>query len=126
LDVHTSRWIIDKCFKGELLRNRTVLLVTHNIALASPIASFVVSLGTDGRILSQGSLSEALAKDETLAAEIVHETTAIELNANEEAAADETEGDAVAKPQEGKLIVAEEIAVGRVGWPACEFLLRDK
>jgi ABC-type nitrate/sulfonate/bicarbonate transport system ATPase subunit len=27
LDVHTSKWIVDKCFKGDLLRGRTVLLV---------------------------------------------------------------------------------------------------
>ena len=27
LDVHTSRWIVDKCFKGDLLKGRTVLLV---------------------------------------------------------------------------------------------------
>lgn len=27
LDVHTSRWIVDTCFKGELLSGRTVILV---------------------------------------------------------------------------------------------------
>ena len=27
LDVHTARWIVDKCFKGDLLRGRTVILV---------------------------------------------------------------------------------------------------
>ena len=27
LDVHTARWIVDKCFKGDLLRGRTVVLV---------------------------------------------------------------------------------------------------
>ena len=27
LDVHTARWIIEKCFKGDLIRERTVLLV---------------------------------------------------------------------------------------------------
>ena len=26
LDMHTSRWIIEKCLKGDLLRGRTVLL----------------------------------------------------------------------------------------------------
>ena len=29
LDVHTSRWIVDKCFKGDLLRGRTVVLVVR-------------------------------------------------------------------------------------------------
>ena len=27
LDVHTSRWIVDKCFQGDLLKGRTVILV---------------------------------------------------------------------------------------------------
>ena len=28
-DVHTSRWIVDKCFRGDLVRNRTVILVVR-------------------------------------------------------------------------------------------------
>ena len=27
LDVHTARWIVDKCFRGDLVRGRTVVLV---------------------------------------------------------------------------------------------------
>ena len=27
LDVHTGRWIVDKCFRGDLIRGRTVILV---------------------------------------------------------------------------------------------------
>ena len=27
LDVHTSRWIVDKCLKGDLLAGRTIILV---------------------------------------------------------------------------------------------------
>ena len=26
LDVHTARWIVDKCIRGDLVRGRTVLL----------------------------------------------------------------------------------------------------
>lgn len=29
LDVHTAKWIIDKCFTGDLIRGRTVLLVVR-------------------------------------------------------------------------------------------------
>ena len=91
LDVHTSKWIVDKCFKGDLVRGRTVLLVvslsvpprhledrsspriqqTHNVSMASPIADFVVALGTDGRVISQGSIASALEHDKKLAAEVV-------------------------------------------------------
>lgn len=29
LDVHTSAWIVDKCFRGDLIKNRTILLVVR-------------------------------------------------------------------------------------------------
>ena len=95
------------------------------MALASPIAGFVVALGADGRILSQGSLSEALAKDTTLAEEVIHEKAAIELDARGDTAEPEAPSDTVAtsNAKSGALIVAEELPVGRVGWPACESIL---
>ncbi|KAI9435359.1 hypothetical protein H4582DRAFT_686354, partial [Lactarius indigo] len=77
LDVHTARWIVDNCFKGDLIRGRTILLVTHNVAMASPLADYVVSLGKDGRIASRGSVSDALKKDKTLAKELAEGTRAI-------------------------------------------------
>ena len=33
LDVHTSRWVIEKCFKGDLIRDRTVILVVSVIPM---------------------------------------------------------------------------------------------
>ena len=30
LDVHTAKWIVDKCFKGDLVRGRTVVLVVRH------------------------------------------------------------------------------------------------
>ena len=27
LDVHTSQWIVEKCFQGDLVKGRTVILV---------------------------------------------------------------------------------------------------
>ena len=44
LDVHTVRWIIERAFRGELIKGRTVLLVSHNIPLVSLIADHVVAL----------------------------------------------------------------------------------
>jgi ABC-type multidrug transport system fused ATPase/permease subunit len=79
LDVHTSVWIVTKCLKGDLLKGRTILLVTHNIALTSPIADYVVSMGADGRIVSQGPPASALVIDRALTEEIMHEQQAIEL-----------------------------------------------
>lgn len=88
---------------------------THNVAMAGPLADFVVSLGTDGYIVSQGSVNDAIAKDARLAEEMKHEAEAIELDEIEETTAD--------KPidaKAGKLIVAEEIAIGQVSRDACE------
>ncbi|KIK53737.1 hypothetical protein GYMLUDRAFT_250067 [Collybiopsis luxurians FD-317 M1] len=41
LDVHTSKWIVEKCFAGDLVKDRTVILVSHNVKLVEPIASSV-------------------------------------------------------------------------------------
>ncbi|OSD04422.1 multidrug resistance-associated ABC transporter [Trametes coccinea BRFM310] len=122
LDVHTARWIVDKCFKGDLLRGRTVLLVTHNVAMASPIADHVVSLGTDGRIASQGTLSKVLAKDEKLLAELSEEEKELK-KADAEVDHVDPDDEAAPKKADGKLVVAEEIAEGRVSWPALRLYL---
>ena len=42
----------------------------HNVALAALAADFVVSLGQDGHVLSQGTVSEALVTNEALPEEI--------------------------------------------------------
>ncbi|KAI0260098.1 P-loop containing nucleoside triphosphate hydrolase protein [Gloeopeniophorella convolvens] len=119
LDVHTARWIVDKCFKGGLIRGRTVLLVTHNVAMVTPIAENVVSFGPDGSITGHGSVSDALAKDESLAAEFEEEMQAIvndEEVDSEEPGVPETQTD-------GKLILAEEIQLGRVSRDARKLLI---
>ncbi|KAF7978930.1 hypothetical protein HWV62_44135 [Athelia sp. TMB] len=110
LDVHTSKWIVDKCFLGDLIKGRTVILVTHNIAMVGPIAQFVLSLGTDGRIVSQGTISEALMHDEALAKEEASET---EITAKADT---EIDPDIEKTKPDGTLIVAENIAEGRITW----------
>ncbi|KAH9922615.1 uncharacterized protein B0H18DRAFT_1120791 [Fomitopsis serialis] len=96
LDVHTSRWIVEKCFKGDLVRGRTVLLVTHNVSMASPIADFVVALGTD-----------ELAAELQGGAELEKAEATVDEQTPEEA-----------PKEDGKLVVEEEVAVGHVGWQA--------
>lgn len=82
--------------------------------MIGPIAQFVLSLRTDGRILSQGTVSQALSTDEALAQEEEQEKEIIEKA--------ETEIDPqTEKKPDGKLIVAENIAEGRVTWAACEY-----
>jgi ABC-type nitrate/sulfonate/bicarbonate transport system ATPase subunit len=50
LDVSTSVWIVRKCLNGDLVRGRTVVLVTHSVTLTLPIADYVVSFDADGHI----------------------------------------------------------------------------
>lgn len=95
---------------------------THNVAIASPIADFVIALGTDGRITSQGSLSNVLKSDKKLLAEVEEETQEIE-NAEHVIDPAETEIPTKDRSSDGKLVVAEEIAEGHVGWPACTYVL---
>ncbi|KIO07506.1 hypothetical protein M404DRAFT_24002 [Pisolithus tinctorius Marx 270] len=114
LDVHTSKWIVEKCFAGDLVKNRTIILVTHNVAMVSPVAQYVVSLASNGRIASQGTLSEAIATDDKLAAEVAKEQKGLEIEEEVIVSAEQ----ALPKKGEGKLVLEEEILEGRVSWSA--------
>ncbi|KAJ8082215.1 hypothetical protein PM082_008062 [Marasmius tenuissimus] len=118
LDVHTAKWIVEKCFNGELVKGRTVIIVTHNVAMVRPLADYVISLH-DGRVSSQGSVTDALAKDKELAAEVRAEEE-IERKADEviDPATDALKSD-------GKLILAEEVELGHLGWPALKLWLHS-
>ena len=74
----------------------------------------MVSLGQDGQISSQGTLSEALKSNKTLIKEVNTEEAEV-------AKVDETIDDVLPEIPEGKggkLIVKEEITVGHVSWSA--------
>ncbi|CAO3612252.1 unnamed protein product [Mucor hiemalis] len=44
VDAHTSKHIYQKCFLGELLKGRTVILVTHQVRLCLPGAKYFVKI----------------------------------------------------------------------------------
>lgn len=111
LDVHTAKWIVEKCLKGSLIKDRTVLMVTHNVALTRSIAGFVVSIN-DGHVVNQGTVSDTLSDDEVLVQAEVSVNEAIEEGHDEDKSKNPTEG-------QGKLIIAEEVRIGSVGWPGC-------
>ncbi|KAG8877450.1 hypothetical protein FRB98_006684 [Tulasnella sp. 332] len=108
LDAHTSGWIVGKCLRGDLLRGRTVLLVTHNVAMTAPLADFVVSLGPNGSVTSQNTASETLHNNPVPLAEVEIAAKTLE---REEGAIDEEEK-AIEKRDKlkGQLIAKEEIA----------------
>jgi ABC-type multidrug transport system fused ATPase/permease subunit len=70
VDSHTAKWIFDYALNGQLMQNRTCILVTHNVALALPQAEFavvlengkVVAQGTANEVISSGKLTEDLTK----------------------------------------------------------------
>jgi ATPase subunit of ABC transporter with duplicated ATPase domains len=44
LDAHTTKAIITDCFQGEIMKGRTVILVSHAIKMIVPVAAHVVLL----------------------------------------------------------------------------------
>ncbi len=86
--------------------------------MASPLADFVVSLGTNGKIASQGSVTDALAKDSRLEEEFTHEKEAIELGVDVDE--DEKDLEDGKERTDGKLTVAEEVRMGNVSKGACK------
>ncbi|KZV67808.1 P-loop containing nucleoside triphosphate hydrolase protein [Peniophora sp. CONT] len=123
LDVHTAKWIVDKCFSGDLVRGcgRTILLVTHNVALTGPVAELVVSFGSDGTLVSRGTVDEVLAKDGMLKHEIEEQAMVIEKTEKELVSGEEP--DEEIKQADGKLIVEEDIQQGRVSWSSLRLFI---
>ena len=78
------------------------------------MADFVVSLGRDGRVLSQGTLSEALRSNKALCKEV--ETQKEEVIKASEIIDEVLPG--IPDGKEGKLIDKEEIAEWHVSWSA--------
>ncbi|KAG8799885.1 hypothetical protein FRC16_004195 [Serendipita sp. 398] len=90
--------------------------------MVSPVSKYVVAVGLDGRISSKGTLEQALATDAKLREELNKEKEIIEKGA-EVVDAPVVETKKEEKSTQGKLIVAEEVALGRVSWSALKMYL---
>lgn len=53
VDAHTAHHLYHECLKGELMKGRTAILVSHHVQLCSSGASYVVSLN-NGRVSYAG------------------------------------------------------------------------
>jgi hypothetical protein len=86
--------------------------------MVRPIASFVVAMGLDGRVSSQGSITDALLSDSLLEAKSIEEEHVLNKVDSE------VDNPSPAKEQhnDGKLIVAEEVEQGHISWASCKFL----
>lgn len=83
------------------------------------MADLVVSVGSNGLVASQGSVSEALTKDYLLAAEAQKVERIIEKE-EQVIDSDEKAPQTEVKPT-GQLIQKEEVAEGRISWGHCEW-----
>ncbi|KAJ7047868.1 hypothetical protein C8F04DRAFT_1060324 [Mycena alexandri] len=118
VDSHTSRTLYERCLRGPLLANRTVVLVTHHVELVLPGAHYVVRM-LDGRIDTQGSVKELRAQG--VLEDIAHDA-AVEVKKEELAVATEAttiEADLDAKEETKKprkLVKDEHREEGGVKW----------
>ncbi|KAI0126931.1 P-loop containing nucleoside triphosphate hydrolase protein [Xylariales sp. AK1849] len=85
VDAHVGRHIFEKCLNGELGVGRTRILVTHHVALVEPKAKYLVELA-DGSVKNAGLVSE-LEEAGTLEQIKSHEQTELEIQADEDATA---------------------------------------
>ena len=44
VDAHTAHHLYHECLKGELMRGRTIILVSHHVQLCAPGAKYIASL----------------------------------------------------------------------------------
>ncbi|KAI0030294.1 multidrug resistance-associated ABC transporter [Vararia minispora EC-137] len=118
VDSHTARFLFDKLFCGELLRDRTVVLVTHHVELVLPGAHYLVRM-LDGRIDTQGTVVELhaagilddIVRSEDAEVEREEQVTEAEKPSAEEIAVG---GKREKKPR--TLVQAEERQQGSVKW----------
>ena len=107
---------------GDLVEGRTVLLVTHNVPLVAPMAHKVILMGKNGKVAAQGSIQDVLKYDDNLKSQ-VEDKKENDFVAEEVEKEVEEEVQTEQGKQSGKLVVAEEKAIGRVEFAALKLFL---
>ncbi|KAJ4485740.1 P-loop containing nucleoside triphosphate hydrolase protein [Lentinula aciculospora] len=122
VDMHTAQHLVNNCLSSELVRGRTIILVTHHIGLCLPISSYLVEL-SHGTVIRKGPIQEFENKvlqdvieneDEPFAKE---DSEALPLQVNEAdvlLGGNEFLQQPTLESKHGKLIDAEARAEGRV------------
>ncbi|KZT22415.1 P-loop containing nucleoside triphosphate hydrolase protein [Neolentinus lepideus HHB14362 ss-1] len=126
VDSHTARHIFERLLCGSILKNRTVLLVTHHVSLVLPGANYVVRL-SDGRVDLKGTIDDirerglldevwrgvsqteggTMEKSEELAAEVEAENSGGEQP---------DDGDAAKRKTPRKFVEDEQREIGAMKW----------
>lgn len=141
VDAHTAHHLYENCLQGDLLRGRTVILVSHHVQLCSPGATYVVTLD-NGRVMYAGDSQtfrssgvidgliqsnktptdkEPQAEDEKVTDSEMAKVLGKEIEPGSESSStvapttDEDGKAVLAKRKPRKLIEEEARAVGRIG-----------
>lgn len=123
VDSHTSRFLYERLFRGPLMANRTVILVTHHVELVLPGTYYLVRM-VDGCIDAKGTVKDLRAQGildhiaQDSAAEVREEepiaATESPVEAQEDDAEAETSAESNKKPR--KLVKDEHREAGGVKW----------
>ncbi|KAG0701637.1 hypothetical protein DFH29DRAFT_925615 [Suillus ampliporus] len=123
VDSHTARFLYERLFRGPLMENRTVILVTHHVELVLPGTYYLVRM-LDGRIDTKGTVKDLraegvldhIAQDST--AEVKEEepiaATETPVEAQDDIAETGTSVESKKKPR--KLVKDEHREAGGVKW----------
>jgi ABC-type multidrug transport system fused ATPase/permease subunit len=123
LDAYTSKYIVDNLFQSDLVKDRTIVLVTHHVQLLRQVASFIVHLSSDGTIASQGDIETAIRLDPELEKELEEDGKEIEKEDGYEKENMEEDEAKDQKPA-AKLVLEEEKAVGRIQFKTLSIFLQ--
>jgi ABC-type multidrug transport system ATPase subunit len=126
VDAHTAHHLYHECLKGELMQDRTVILVSHHVQLCAPGASYIVALD-NGRVQFEGSrdsfhnsavmrtLVHSTDTADGKVAEVLEEKVEVDqASESSSTIASPAEVKAEKKPPR-KLVEEEKRAVGRIG-----------
>jgi hypothetical protein len=116
VDVHTAEHITEKCLMGGLCRDRTIILVTHHVALCLPAASYLVEL-SQGKVLHQGTIQDL--QDQGVLQKVIgqendHLPQALPDQESDTFVEEQAKAKLETVKSDGKLIKDEFRAVGRV------------
>jgi ABC-type multidrug transport system ATPase subunit len=128
VDAHTAHHLYHECLKGDLMKGRTVILVSHHVQLSAAGANYIVALD-NGRVQFEGSRDSFYSS--IVMKTLVHSTdTADSKDQIAEVSEEKAEMDQIselssrtASPSEAKtekkpprkLVEEEKRAVGRIG-----------
>lgn len=134
VDAHTAHHLYNECLRGDLMKGRTVILVSHHVQLCAPGAAYVVALD-NGRVQFEGSreafyssgviatlVQSAEAEEENTDKDEKEALKVAEENILPEEPESETSSTAASTPASGKLekkparklVEEEKRAVGRI------------